>query len=79
MILRRSWRIPQRRTVPTNGCEYGLWVGIEQIGDERVGMPRGERVGSQIFGREVPQISSHDYVRLSVDRRGQHMGVAGIG
>ena len=36
VFVRRSRRIPQRRTVPSHGCEHRLGVGIEQSGDEHV-------------------------------------------
>ena len=70
--------ISQRRAVTANGRERSFRVGIEQIGDEHVGMLRGEAVGSQTVSREVAQVAGHDQVRPAFSRRGQHMEVVGV-
>ena len=65
--------------MPADGRQNVVEAGFEQTGDERIGMLRREGVGSQTVSREVPQVPSHDHVRLPVDRRSQYMAVAGIG
>ena len=78
VFVRGSRWIPQRRPVASDSRKHSLWVGIEQIGDENVGMLRSEAVGSQTVGREVPQVPGHDHVRTAFNRRGQHMEVVGV-
>ena len=70
--------ISQRRAVTANGHKHSFQVGIEQIGDEHVGMLRGEAVGSQTVSREVAQVAGHDQVRPAFNRRGQHMEAVGV-
>lgn len=46
--------------------------------NERVGMLRGEAVGSETAGREVAQIAGHDQIGASLNGRGQNMNVVGV-
>ena len=78
VFVRGSRWISQRRPVTSNGREHSLGVGIEQIGDEHVGMLRGEAVGSQTVSREIPQVPGHNHVRPTLNCRGQHMDVVGV-
>ena len=52
MIVRRSRRISQRRTMPADGRQNVVGAGFEQTGDERIGMLRREGVGSQTVSRQ---------------------------
>ena len=78
VFVRGSRWISQRRSVAANSGEHSFGIDIEQISDERVGMLRGESVGSETIGREVAQVAGHDQVGVSLNGRGQNMNVASV-
>ncbi len=68
----------RRHPVAANGGEHGLGVGLEQVGDEGIGVLRRKGVWHQPVGRKSPQIAGHDHVNAAVDGRSQYMAVVGV-
>ena len=56
VFVRGTWWISQGRPVTAYSGKYGLGVGIETLGDERVGMLCRESVGSQAVNRKVRRL-----------------------
>ena len=78
VFVRGTRWISQGRHATAYSGRYGLGVGIETRGDERVGMLCRESVGSQAVNRKVPQVAGHDQVSSPFNRSGQHMDVVGV-
>jgi len=79
VFLWRAGRLAQACPMLTDRSQRGLWVEIELVEHEIIGMLRLNAESLECCLRKVLEVGGHDHVRTSFDGRRKHVPIARIG